>query len=357
MIDRRQSFGQIRKAAHDWRAVINDHDPSADQLAAFEAWLAADIRHQEAYDRAVTVWSASDYLVVSDLDHELREEAIERTVFAKFVHSLARVSRPVALATAAVVLLAGIIGAVVAVPNMDAKNPNVEGSLLIAKYETGIGEIRSITLSDGSNVTLGPASELEFLESEIERRVTLRGGDAFFDVAHDPQRPFSASANGLTATALGTAFDVRATQDTTRVSVLEGRVEVRHALILDGKESSLSMRKVLERGDRVRASQWRGLGPVQAGAIDAIASWRDYNLTYEDAPLSELVADINRYDRREIILIDKTRLVSDLRLTAAFDSRDADGMLSMIAAAFPVTLTNQADGTILVLPSVSEFQE
>ena len=91
---------------------------------------------------------------------------------------------------------------------------------------TATGEVRNVTLADGSRVTLGPGSAIELDYGTGQRTVRLLKGQAWFEVKRDPARPFRVEARRLTATVLGTGFDVRMIGDMTRVSVAHGRVRV-----------------------------------------------------------------------------------------------------------------------------------
>ena len=95
----------------------------------------------------------------------------------------------------------------------------------VADFDTTVGELKSVTLSDGSTVQLNTNSRVEVRFSSAERRVHLTRGEAYFSVAHNPRRPFSVyAANGI-VTAVGTAFTVRLReQDAVEVTVEKGRV-------------------------------------------------------------------------------------------------------------------------------------
>ncbi len=102
--------------------------------------------------------------------------------------------------------------------------------------KTGIGEIRSLRLADGSDVTVNTDSVLQSVISAGQRRVRLARGEAFFKVAHDSGRPFVVGAGNISVTALGTAFSVRNSGDTIIVTLVEGRVRI---LSDDGQNSTI----------------------------------------------------------------------------------------------------------------------
>src|SRR5262249_22327407 len=91
---------------------------------------------------------------------------------------------------------------------------------------TGIGEQRTITLEDGTRVELNTSSELRVRYDEHTRKVILKAGEAYFDVAQQLQRPFIVAAGKQQVVALGTAFMVRRDYDSITVTLLDGRVAV-----------------------------------------------------------------------------------------------------------------------------------
>jgi transmembrane sensor len=136
-----------------------------------------------------------------------------------------------------------------------------------ADYVTAKAEIRRITLSDGSVATLGPDSAIEVDFTTQTRRIQLLAGMSFFDVASEPQRAFMVQTAELTATALGTAFDVANDAGRLTVSVDSGVVVAR------------APHSTIATGTRLTAGEWVSLdsatSAVERGSREAsqIASW------------------------------------------------------------------------------------
>src|SRR5262249_55442924 len=91
---------------------------------------------------------------------------------------------------------------------------------------TGIGERSLVVLADGSKLTLNTSSAIHADFTGRERRVTLVRGEAYFDVAKDPTRPFIVTARSRNVIAVGTAFDVRLQDRQVKVTLVEGKVRV-----------------------------------------------------------------------------------------------------------------------------------
>jgi transmembrane sensor len=206
-----------------------------------------------------------------------------------------------------------------------------------ARVETKMAEIRELTLPDGSRITLGAQSSVEYEFTATQRRVTLSGGDAFFSVAADASRPFVVNAGITSVRVLGTQFEVRRRDGRVSVAVTEGMVQVSH--------QSADVGAVLRRGESLVlnnsvSAQAQTLDP------DEIAAWRSGRLVYEDAALSDVVADANRYfDGR--IVIDDPKL-ADMRVTTAFRTTQVDAMVDTLERALPLTIERDEKGRILL---------
>lgn len=187
------------------------------------------------------------------------------------------------------------------------------GMLLQARadYMTEKGEIRRINLPDGSIATLAPESAIA-LDFRSERRtVDLLAGMSFFEVAGDANRPFSVLSGTLSATALGTAFDVSNDAGILTVSVDHGLVDVR------ASDSALEIGVSLAEGQWITfdpSSGNIGRGQRESGQV---ASWRDNLIIAERETVSALVARIGRWIPGRIVIADP--FIGDQRVSGVFD--------------------------------------
>ena len=166
---------------------------------------------------------------------------------------------------------------------------------LWADHRTVVGERRTVTLADGSTVELAGASALSVSFGKDQRRLRLVAGQAFFTVAADAARPFIVEAGEGRTRALGTAFDVKLSGESVTVTVMEHRVEV----------STGPDRKVeLGQGEQVRYVARDLQAPYRADLRVANA-WRRDRLVFQDAPLGEVVADLERTRGGRIVLTDQ----------------------------------------------------
>ncbi|HWB50399.1 MAG TPA: FecR domain-containing protein [Stellaceae bacterium] len=190
---------------------------------------------------------------------------------------------------------------------------------LYSDYSTGVGERRRIALADGSVVWLNTASALSLDYTGAARRLALNAGEAMFEVAKDPSRPFIvAAANGETR-AVGTVFAVRRDAATTDVTVTEGIVEIRC-----GGEVPV----------RVGAGQRVAYGAAAVGRpesidTDAATAWQRGKLIFNRRPLGEVAAELQRYQNARIVVTDSE--LEALRVTGVFDLDDPDLLLRTVA--------------------------
>ncbi len=305
----------IEDALH-WLVVLREDDSPQTQ-AAFQAWLASGPEQQAAWRRAQHVWAHADSLVPA------------MTQTAKVV-PLRRVPlrRWMSYAAAACLLLA-LTGYVVA------------SAGLLADHRTGTAELRSLSLKDGSEVQLGSATAISVeMTDRGARIVTLHKGEAHFSVAPDATRPFIVRAAGGETRALGTAFDVKIVADGAVVTVTEHAVAVRAPDGLTGNAVE---------GQQIRYGE-AGLSDAKAVDVAGAMAWRRNRLVFYDAPLGEVVADLERH-RMGRILITDARLKT-LPVTAVFDSAQTDAAIETIARTLPVKL--QRYGALLTVISAAD---
>ncbi|MBN9217714.1 MAG: FecR domain-containing protein [Mesorhizobium sp.] len=183
---------------------------------------------------------------------------------------------------------------------------------LRADQVTTTAELRKVTLADGSVVTLGPDSAMRSTFTPAFRHVELLAGMAFFEVAPDAARPFRVEVETLTATALGTAFDVSRDAGSLTVSVAHGLVEVAMP------ESPLAQAQRLAEGD------WLALddGEIELGKRDAsqIAAWRDGFIVADRETVSSVVARIARWKSGRVVIADAG--LGAGRISGVFDLTD-----------------------------------
>src|ERR1700733_4417616 len=218
-------------------------------------------------------------------------------------------------------------------------------------YSTGIGQHVEITLEDGSQVNLGARSQLSVKYSRSGRDLQLAGGEAFFSVQKDAGRPFRVRVLNGVVTAVGTAFDVRASNDRVVVTVAEGTVQV------------ASHSAPAQWGDVARITRGESASFVNHPETDSIASlvvsrvdpermarWRDGWLIYRDEPLRDVLADIKRYTDRDIVVAASVPM--NERFTGAVSEDSTVEWLQSLPSVFPLSV--KAVGTRITIAAAPD---
>lgn len=339
----------IRQTAHHWRARISAGSMSKAERSAFELWHDSDPAHALAYDRAVTIYSALGEINRGDYRREVFKRLFREHFLYVYRQGIQRL-RSKAGATVAIVFAAtSAVCAVFILPPLLQKYDHVSASATIVEvYTSKKNDVRTVELSDGSLLTLGAGTEIEIVFSHRVRTARVLSGAVLFNVAKDKARPFSVKAGNLTATVLGTSFDVRNSGGIHRVAVAEGEVEISFPLMVDGRTSTLVAKTQLQAGQQVSASISEGLSKATAVELDDVAAWRDRRLIYKRASIAELVADANRYDDRQVIIDPSSESIGQLRLSGSFRGDNIDRMLLTLQDIHPIDVDTTSEDRVIL---------
>jgi transmembrane sensor len=211
------------------------------------------------------------------------------------------------------------------------------------RYDTAIGQQRSIALPDGTMVTLDTRSSLVVRYGAHERRVDLLGGRAQFSVRANPQRPFVVHVGNGTITDIGTVFQVRTDRDCTGITLIEGELDVAARA-----PDQAVQRVALHAGKQLWFDRSGQLSRVQPADLQAAEGWTEGKLFVHDWTLPELVAEMNRYNQLQVAIGDPA--LDTLRISGVFDSRDPRTMLQLLQHGWPVRVRDEGTGRVVLLP-------
>ncbi len=198
--------------------------------------------------------------------------------------------------------------------------------LMQPDLRTGVGEMETHLLADGSRLTMNAGTQIDVEFTERERRLTLLSGEMFVEVAKNPHRPFIVETAQGEARAVGTAFSVRTQAGATSVLVTEGLVDV---------NQPATAAKRLSAQQSIRLGQQVGLVTERsADEVRKALSWREQRLYFTNVALAEFVEEMNRYSYRRMVIADTD--LSALRVGGAFATGDTDGAVTMLEAGFPI---------------------
>lgn len=277
--------------------------------AEFEQWLYAAPAHVDAFVRARDLWQLSQPAAAE----MAAQEALALQRYLVPVQPAGRrLSRWAgALSMAACLLLVIWAG---------GWQPLHWLEDLRADHVSPPGEIRTLTLADGSTLLLDADSAVAVEYRENERHIELRRGAAFFQVTPGAV-PFVVGAHGGEARVLGTAFEVRLLAEGAQVTVDHGRVGVR--------AQQSGVQHVLTAGQR---THFAGGQVAQPQAVDTQAqlSWREGRLTFYKAPLGDVLATLERYYPGRILLLNEG--LAGRRISGSFPSNDPAAVLASLQA-------------------------
>jgi transmembrane sensor len=310
MTDEPRMNRTIRLEAANWVVRLDADDVSTQERQALEAWLAADAAHRQAFERAQAGWDELSALT----PYALRSTNALSSVAAPANAPWLRVGGAVAAALAIAVLGVGLLRTLGPAP------------VAATPFESAVGEQNRVPLPDGSFMLLNTASRAEIRFDEQTRVVALLAGEAFFEVAKDPERPFRVDTAGGSVTAVGTAFAVSVWDGAVQVAVTEGTVSVR---ALAAASSSASAPPVeLAVGESVRiAAEAVVLDTQPLVALERQLSWRTGILEFEDEPLGAVVQSVSRYTD---LRIDIHPSLEDRRFGGAFPVGDVEALLGAL---------------------------
>lgn len=208
-------------------------------------------------------------------------------------------------------------------------------------YRTPVGAVTTLSIPDGSMVTLNTDSEIRVAVTDTERRVELRQGEAYFEVARDLSRPFVVQAGMQRVVVLGTRFSVRRMDGDLKVVVTEGRVRVEAG----GAAPDVAVAE-LEAGTVAHTAGGGTLiqrEPLEAA--ETALSWRSGYLVFRETALDEAVAEFNRYNRRKLVIADPD--LAAIRIGGNFRSTNVDAFVRLLEQGFRIRATRDRNEIVL----------
>lgn len=281
--------------AVDWYVKLNDSHATTATHAGWQAWLAADPLHAQAWSR------------VEQLQQQMGQ------IPAGMGHTVesAREQRRRAVKMLALLLGAGAVGW-----------QGYRVSPMSADYATRVGERRQFVLADGTRLDLNTDTQVDVHFDSSQRAINLRRGEISLETGKDA-RPLKVWTGDGSIQALGTRFSVRLDDPHTRVNVEA------HAVLVQPRLLAESAR--VEAGEGLIFSADR-LGTPQPSAANASA-WTQGMLVAVNWRLDDFLAELGRYRSGYLGCAPQ---VADLRLSGAFTLDDTEAVLSNLALSLPV---------------------
>ena len=316
-------MSRINEEAAQWVARLNGVE-SDEARKAFEAWHEADPRHQGAFLRAEAAWMVLDRAQVMTHGNTL---LARRALDEKLKRNRSSVSRRYVMSGAVAASLTGAV----------AVGYVLKNRLSVA---TRVGELRSVPLKDRSVASVNTDSRIEVDMTPQIRHVALVKGEAWFEVAKNPEVPFVVSAGDIRVRAVGTAFSVRRHENGADVLVTEGTVEAwnvndtgKRVTLTAGHEAFLPLKP------ETVAVAYR---PEE---VERKLAWRDREIVLNSETLAEAVAEFNRYNSRQIIISDPA--LGAQKLVGGFHVDQPETFARAVHAALDVPVSLNDDRIII----------
>ncbi len=315
---------EIEEHASRWLVRRQEPGWSAADQAELDTWLRESTAHEVAYLRLEYGWGKVGRLAAlrRPPDPVAPEGSRPRAVRAQRLYR-----RPLAWSAAAAALLLGV-----------ALLVSYEALFTPDVYATGIGGHKVVRLPDGSRIELNTDTRVRTDFTPQTRSVWLERGEAYFDVAHEPLRPFSVYAGGRRVTVLGTKFSVRVDPDANRIqlAVAEGRVQLEE---LRPQMSAAPMiaiggDKVIAEGTSMRVES----RSVAAVSIDL--SWRQGLLTFDQTTLAEAAEEFNRYNRRRLVV---APTAADIHIGGSFEAANVEAFARLLQQGFGLQVVESGE--------------
>lgn len=300
----------LQQQAVAWHARLTSGAVDDSVLSEFDRWRRQGPEHQQAYRDVEALWQQLPMPLLADRQRRRALVAKQRRAV------LAR--RGLSVAAAASLLLAVMAGFY---PDY-LQHP-------LADYRTRIGEQTSITLADGSIAHLNTDTAIDVSINGNERRIELLRGEAEFDVAHDADKPFRVATGATTTEALGTRFIVRYDGKAGAVTLLQGRVRSSRPSAQGAQTESTT----LQAGQQLAFTADR-LGTPQTAELSNADAWRRGRLLMNFVPLKQVIAEINRYRRSQIRLLDDK--LAEREVNIAVDIKQTDAWLKALQQTLPI---------------------
>ncbi len=328
----------IRDEASRWVAKLDAGNMTPDDLRELRSWVEQGPVHTEEMERMVEIWDSLD--ILASYKNIIIEP--QKSVFHRFWI-------PVSIAACLAILSSSLLF-------FTGYFPGERAPETAQNYETGIGEQKTVRLSDGSSLKMNTASKLNVDYKQTQRTVYLKEGEAFFEVEADSQRPFVVETAQGRVTAVGTAFSVRSDKNGTQVTVSEGVVKLSSKNEEETASSIISTPQIKDLAtviagqsasfDKAHAS----IETLEPKKIIQSLAWRDGMLVFEGDTLESVINEVSRYTPVQILISDPE--LKQLRIGGYFRVGEIDSLLKALEKGFGVRV-EQASTSRIVLHSDS----
>ncbi len=315
MIESHQQDETATQAAY-WQAQLSSDLVTEQHRREFEIWLDQRPENKIAWQEVNAFWAGLDSLTEADISDVKtdRVAAFKRPAF---------VNRPALAVAASLLLMVSLIYA--------------QAGFYFADYTTAPGQQRSVMLADGSEIIINTDTAISVDYSAQRRQITLHDGEAYFVVAADAKRPFEVKTHSGQVRALGTEFNIKTGPKDVTITVY------RHAVRVTAENGAI-LESLLE-GQQLVFSD-NNLSAATSANLQRGKAWKNQRMIFQDKPLAEVIAELNRYRSGKIIIINND--IKALPVTGVFATDDTNIALLTIEQSLPITVTKITEKLVLL---------
>ena len=322
--------------AVQWFLRVQNGELTQSERAEFASWQMVEA-------------NSSAYAAVSGIWRSIDKVSHAPEVLGEIASGLAEVSRKRAYFTSGIAACIALLFLAALANSMDAVLAIMhtafdKASLSETVFETDLGERSTVTLSDGSVLSLNTASSAHVLFDAKERKIVLARGQASFRVAKNQARPFVVYAGDRRVVATGTEFDVRLDRAMVEVTLVEGHVAVRQGV--NAFDHGGAKTVDLNAGERLVAKAGSTASVVGQVDLESVTSWTSGKLVFLDMKLVDAIAEVNRYTKTPLILADAA--LADLRISGVFYAGQPAEFARTLAELRSVSIAYEPNGQIVI---------
>ena len=336
--------------------LAEECDNSEKQLVS--EWLSKSSKNRETMKEFEKLWEASGHSDFSEdvfdsnlewvvLQHRIEDETLnfnKKSVNRSTWLSLYNPILPTLSKVAALFLVAAVVGLFFIdrfyVEEVQPVEPAFNEISMDKGYRGGV------TLSDGTKVYINSDSKIIIPKVfKSNKREVFLEGEAFFEVAKNPNKPFLIRTKGAIVEVLGTSFAVRnyPGDNIIQTVVSEGTVS------FSSDNKSINNGVILTAGNLGRLNLDNNeIKTEHVSDIDFYLSWKDGYLTFQNEKMKEVAKQLER--KYDIEVVFDSKEIADMKLTAELRSRSLVRVLETISMSLKIDYTLLHDRVSFELP-------
>jgi len=331
----------VQIEAASWVTQLDKGKLSASDQLALAEWMARSPQHSQTLKHLAKLWGGIDLAF---------DAAIKPSVKVSIWSVLKTwvILQPIRFASTAVLTSMAIAAlCFFLLPSVTSTSPQNYQVFQVAKGDKVVQ-----TLSDGTNIHLNTDTLVEVQYSKAARTLRLLRGEAFFEVAKDPSRPFHVYAGEARVAAIGTAFSVKLEGENIDVIVSEGKIRFDRVGETSGKTLNQVEESVkvdtpvfMEAGQSMEFdSQIQKVAEIDQDILEKKFAWQRGEIIFSGDNLENVVTEMNRYSSKTIIISDKD--LRSLRVSGVFKSDDISAILEALEVTMNVRVDDSTENTI-----------